>query len=106
MIARTEEEIRDRIEELSYIFDISDDLRIRYERSRLDVYPPHKRTKKSHLYPLQYDDYIVYGQIIALEWTIGLRDTLETVVKKEEDNRHLRAFAIFHCPSFFTDIEC
>jgi hypothetical protein len=72
MIARTEEEIRDKIEELSYIFDISDDLRIRYERSRLSLNSIYERTK-SHLYPLQYDDYISYGMILALEWTLGLR---------------------------------
>ena len=34
MIARTEQEIKDKIEEISYISDISDDLRIQYEQSR------------------------------------------------------------------------
>jgi hypothetical protein len=30
MIMRSEEDIRDKIEDLSYIFDISDDLMVRY----------------------------------------------------------------------------
>ena len=85
MIARTEEEIRDKIEELSYIFDISDDLRIRYERSRLSLNSIYERTK-SHLYPLQYDDYISYGIILGLEWTLGLRQTLETQKKNNDSS--------------------
>ena len=39
---RSEEEIREKIEELSYIFDISDDLRIQYE---LDLNSIYERTK-------------------------------------------------------------
>ena len=74
MIARTESEIRDKIEELSYIFDIFDGIRIHYERSRLDLYPPYKRARKSYLYPLQYDDYISYGIIIASNVTSSLVD--------------------------------
>jgi hypothetical protein len=52
MIARSESEIRDKIEELSYIFDISDELRVRYERTKIG-------------YHIQYDDYIRYGMVIA-----------------------------------------
>ena len=81
MIVRTEQEIKDKIEELSYIFDISYDLRICYEQSRLG--PKSKKKyyyydrSKNHLYPLQYDDYVAFGIILGLEWVIGLRDTLE-----------------------------
>jgi hypothetical protein len=85
LIARTEEDIRDKIEELSYIFDISDDLRIRYERSRLDLKSGYTRIK-NHLYPLQYNDYIAYGVILGLEWVIGLRDTLEIEIAKEKED--------------------
>ena len=88
MIARTEEDIRDKIEELSYIFDVSDDLRIRYERSRIDLKSGYTRTK-NHLYPLQCNDYIAYGVILGLEWVIGLRDTLEleiVIAKEKEDS--------------------
>jgi hypothetical protein len=75
-IKRSEQEIRDKIEEFSYIFDISDELRMKYERNRLDLYSPFlpERTKLGH--PLQYDDYIRYGIIIALEWVLGLRESL------------------------------
>jgi hypothetical protein len=85
LIARTEEDIRDKIEELSYIFDISDDLRIRYERSRLDLKSGYTRTK-NHLYPLQYDYYFAFGIILGLEWVIGLRDTLEIEIAKEKED--------------------
>jgi hypothetical protein len=58
MIARMESEIRDKIEELSYIFDISDELRITYERTEIS-------------YSVQYDDYVRYGMIIALDVRFG-----------------------------------
>jgi hypothetical protein len=87
MIARTEQEIKDKIEELSYIFDISDDLRTQYERSRLDIKSTNNTNRtKSHLYPLQYDDYISYGIILGLEWTLGLRQTLETQKKNNDSS--------------------
>jgi hypothetical protein len=72
MIMRSENEIRDKIEQFSYIFDISDELRIKYERTTLN------------LYPLQLDDYIKYGIILALEWILGIRDSLDEKMTKKD----------------------
>ena len=72
---RTEQKIKDKIEELSYIFDISDELRIKYERTKIG-------------YPVQYDDYVRYGMVIALEWVIGQRESLER--KNKNKNREAK----------------
>jgi hypothetical protein len=63
MIAKTEQEIKDKIEELSPIFDVSDELRVKYERSKIG-------------YLVEYDDHIWYGVIVALEWVLGIRENL------------------------------
>jgi hypothetical protein len=39
-------------------------------------------------YPVQYDDYIRYGMVIALEWVLGLRESCER--KNRETKRGQR----------------
>ena len=53
-----ESEIRDKIEGLSNILDISDELCIKYERTKIS-------------YSVQDDDYVRYGMIIALDVRYG-----------------------------------
>ena len=75
MIARTEEEICDKIEELSYIFDISDDLRIRYQHITKSIDRD------------EYENYILDEVIVRLEWTLGIRQALNTETRHVGDKK-------------------